>query len=85
MRYVVEGSVQRSGSQVRVNAQLIDAEADAHLRVERFDNDIGDLFVLQNEITSRLAHALGVELITAEVARPTEHPDALDYILRGRS
>jgi len=40
---------------------------------------------LQNEITSRLANALGVELIATEAARPTEHPDALDYILRARS
>jgi adenylate cyclase len=84
VRYVLEGSVRRSGSQVRVSAQLIDAETDAHLWAERFDGDTSDLFALQDEITSRLANALGVELITAEVARPTEHPDALDYILRGR-
>ena len=44
-----------------------------------------DLLALQNEITSRLANALGVELIAAEVARPTEHPDAFDYVLRGRA
>ena len=55
VRYVLEGSVQRSGKQVRVNAQLIDAETDAHLWAERFDRDIGDLFALQNEITSRIA------------------------------
>jgi TolB-like protein len=85
VRYVLEGSVQRSGNQVRVTAQLIDAATDAHLWAERFDRDTGDLFALQNEITSRLANALGVELIAAEVARPTEHPDALDYILRGRA
>jgi TolB-like protein/class 3 adenylate cyclase/Flp pilus assembly protein TadD len=85
VRYVVEGAVQRSSGQVRVNAQLINAETDAHLWAERFDYDIGNLFALQNEITSRLAHALGVELITAEVARHTERPDALDYILRGRA
>jgi TolB-like protein/class 3 adenylate cyclase/Flp pilus assembly protein TadD len=84
VRYVLEGSVRRSGSQVRVTAQLIDAETDAHLWAERFDGDTSDLFALQDEITSRLANALGVELITAEAARPTEHPDALDYILRGR-
>jgi adenylate cyclase len=67
------------------NAQLIDAETDAHLWAERFDPDMDDLFVLQNEITSRIANALEVELISAEVARPTEHPDALDYVLRGRA
>src|SRR4029077_19876729 len=85
VRYLLEGSVQRSGSRVRVTAQLIDAETDAHLWAERFDRDTGDLFVLQNEITSRIANALNLELIAAEAARPTEHPDALDYILRGRA
>ena len=85
VRYVLEGSVRRSGNQVRVNAQLIDAETDAHLWAERFDRDIGDLFALQNEITSRIAIALNLELIAAEAARPTEHPDALEYIFRGRA
>jgi adenylate cyclase len=85
VRYVLEGSVRRSGNRVRVSAQLIDAATDAHLWAERFDHDTGDLFALQNEITSRLANALGVALIAAEAARPIEHPDALDYILRGRA
>ena len=85
VRYVLEGSVRRSGNQLRINAQLIDAETDAHLWTERFARDAADLFALQNEITSRLANALGVELIAAEAARPTEHPDALDYILRARA
>jgi adenylate cyclase len=85
VRYVLEGSVRRSGNQVRVSAQLIDAQTDAHLWADRFDRDTNDLFVLQSEITGRLANALGVELIAAEAARPTEHPDALDYILRGRA
>jgi adenylate cyclase len=85
VRYVLEGGVRRSGNQLRVNTQLIDAATDAHLWAERFDRDADDLFVLQNEITNRIANALGVELIAAEAARPTEHPDALDYILRGRA
>ena len=85
VRYVLEGSVRRAGNLVRVNAQLIDAESDAHLWAERFDRDTGDLFALQDEITSRIANALGVELIAAEATRPTEHPDALDYILLGRA
>ena len=85
VRYVLEGSVRRSGNRVRVNAQLIDAETDAHLWAERFDRDTGDLFALQNEITSRIAIALNIELVSAEAARPTENPDALDYILRGRA
>jgi len=85
VRYVLEGSVRRSGNQIRVNAQLIDATTDTHLWAERFDRDMGDLLALQNEITGQIANALGVELIAAEAARRTKHPDALDYILRGRA
>ena len=85
VRYVLEGSVRRSGNHVRVNAQLIDAETDAHVWAERFDRDTGDLFALQNEITSRIAVALNLELLSAEAARPTERPDVLEYILRGRA
>jgi adenylate cyclase len=85
VRYVLEGSVQRSGNEVRVNAQLIDAETDTHLWAERFDRDISDLFAVQNEITGRIGIALGSELIDAEAARPIEHPDALDYIFQGRA
>jgi TolB-like protein len=85
VRYVLEGSVQRTGKQVRVNAQLIDAEIDAHVWAERFERDIGDLFALQNDITSRIAIAPNLALIDAEAARPTVNPDALDYILRGRA
>jgi len=85
VRYVLEGSVRRAGNQVRVNAQLIDAESDAHLWAERFDRDTSDLFALQDEITSRIAVTLDLELVGAEAVRPTEHPVALDYILRGRA
>src|SRR5262249_51779273 len=85
VRYVLEGSIRRSGNRVRANAQLIDAETNAHLWAERFDEDTLDVFALQNEITSRIALALNTELVTAEVARPSGNPDALDYILRGRA
>ena len=85
VRYVLEGSVQRSGNLARVNAQLINAETAAHLWAERFDREMGDLFALQNDVTNRIALAFHIELIAAEAARPTEHPDALDYILRGRA
>jgi len=76
VRYVLEGSVQRSGNRVRVSAQLIDAETDTHLWADRLDSDAGDLFALQNEITSRIAIALHLELVEAEAARPTVQPDA---------
>jgi TolB-like protein/DNA-binding SARP family transcriptional activator len=85
VRYVLEGEVQRSANRVRVTAQLIDAESDAHLWAERFDGDAGDLFALQAEITNRIAVALDLELVDAAAARPVEHPDALDFILRGRA
>jgi adenylate cyclase len=85
VRYVLEGSVQRSGKQVRINAQLVDAETGVHLWAERFDRNIDDLLALQNEITERIARALQSQLAIAEANRPTEHPDALDWILRGRA
>jgi adenylate cyclase len=85
VRYVLEGSVRRLNSQVRVNAQLIDAQRDVHLWAARFDGDASDLFALQDEITGRIAVALDLELVEAEASRQTPHPDALDYILRGRA
>lgn len=85
VRYVLEGTVRRSRNQIRLNAQLIDAERDAHLWAERFTGDASDLLALQDEITSRIAVALDLELVDAEAARPNENPDILDYILRGRA
>jgi len=85
VRYVLEGSVQRSGNRVRVSAQLIDAGTDTHLWADRLDGDAGDLFALQNEITSQIANALHAELVSAEAARPTVQPDALYYVLRARA
>jgi len=85
VRYVLEGSVRRSSNQIRINAQLIDAETDAHLWADRFDSDIRDLFTVQNEVTTRIANALQLEIILAEAGRCTEHCDVLDYVFRGRS
>jgi adenylate cyclase len=85
VRYVLEGSVRRSGSHVRVNVQLVDAATDAHLWAEHFDSSTADLFALQNEITSRIAIALHLELVGAEAARLIEHSDALDCTLQGRA
>jgi adenylate cyclase len=85
IRYILEGSVRRSGDRVRVNAQLVDAESGGHLWAERFDRDRGDLLDLQNEITGRIAATVGRELVIAEARRPTKHPDVLDYILKGRA
>jgi adenylate cyclase len=85
VRYVLEGSVRRSGRQLRLNTQLIDAATDTHLWAERFDGNTSDLFALQDEVTSRIAIALNLELVGAEAARSTDHADALDFILRGRA
>ena len=83
--YMLEGSVQRSDSQVRINTQLIDTDNDANLWAERFDRSIDDLLAVQSEITGRIAVALNLKLIASEAARPSEHPDALDHIFRGRA
>jgi TolB-like protein/class 3 adenylate cyclase/Flp pilus assembly protein TadD len=87
VRYVLEGSVQRSGNRLRVNVQLVDAETGNHLWAERFDKPIADLFDMQDEIVSRLANALDAELIAAEARRAEHsvHPDAMDLVFQGRS
>jgi tetratricopeptide (TPR) repeat protein len=85
VRYVLEGSVRRFGTSARVNAQLVDAQNNSDLWAEQFYGDTIDLFALQSEITARISVALNTALIRAEVSRPTENPDALDFILRGRA
>jgi TolB-like protein len=87
VRYVLEGSVQRSGNRLRVNVQLIDAESGNHLWAERFDKPIVDLFDMQDEIVSRLANMLDAELIAAEAHRAelSQHPDAMDLVFQGSS
>src|SRR4029079_6741805 len=75
IRYVLEGSVQRGGNRLRVNVQLIDAETGNHLWAERFDKPIADLFEMQDEIVSRLANALGIQLFAAEARRAERSPD----------
>ena len=85
IRYVLEGSVQRSGNRLRVNVQLIDAETGNHLWAERFDKPVADLFDMQDEIVSRLANTLNAELIAAEARRAerSPHPDAMDLYFEG--
>jgi TolB-like protein len=85
VRYVLEGSVQRCGNRLRVNAQLNDAETGNHLWGERFDKPTADLFNVQDEIVSRLANALNTQLIEAEARRAerSPHPDSLDLYFQG--
>ena len=85
VRYVLEGSVQRDPSRVRVNAQLIDAETGNHLWADRFDKPLADLFEMQDEIVARLANQLGTELIAAEARRAQQapNPDSMDLYFQG--
>jgi TolB-like protein/class 3 adenylate cyclase len=85
VRYLLEGSVQRSSNRLRVNVQLIDSGTGNHLWAERFDKPMADLFEMQDEIVSRLANTLNAQLIVAEARRSERsfHPDALDLYFQG--
>ena len=69
VRYVLEGSVRRGGQRVRVSAQLIDAETGAHVWAERYDRDLADVFVVQDEITSAVTRAIQPAISHAERQR----------------
>ncbi|MDI3561389.1 winged helix-turn-helix domain-containing tetratricopeptide repeat protein [Bradyrhizobium sp. Arg816] len=85
VRYVLEGSVQRSSNRLRVNVQLVDTESGNHLWAERFDKPIADLFDMQDEIVSRLANSLDAQLVEAEARRAERslHPDAMELYFQG--
>ena len=85
VRYVLEGSVQRDQNRVRVNAQLVDAETGAHLWADRFEEDLADLFKLQDEVVARLADSLGFALMSAEAEKGarSKNPDVIDLTMRG--
>ena len=85
VRYVLEGSVQRDQNRVRVNVQLVDAETGAHLWADRFEEDVSDVFKLQDQVVARLGNALGFELVKAEAAKSahSNSPDAIDLAMRG--
>ena len=75
MRYVLEGSVRRAGDQVRINAQLIGATTGGHLRAERYDGKMENVFGLQDRITQKIVSALKVKLTAGEEKqnRPQGH------------
>jgi TolB-like protein/class 3 adenylate cyclase len=87
VRYVLEGSVQRSGNRMRVNVQLIEAETGGHLWADRFDKPVADLFDMQDEIVARLANALHAQLVFAEARRAERapNPDSMDLYFQGMS
>jgi adenylate cyclase len=89
-RYVLEGSVRRSGGQLRVTAQLIDSTTGAHLWAERYDRDVRDIFAIQDEITGRIvASMMGSDvsvLKRAQMRSGSRHPadlQAYEHVLRG--
>ena len=85
IRYVLEGSMQRNGSRLRVNVRLVDAETGNHIWAERFDKSVADLFEMQDEIVSRLASTLQTQLIEAEARRAerSPHPNSMDLYFQG--
>ena len=87
VRYVLEGSVRKAGSKVRITGQLIDASTGAHLWADRFDGALKDIFELQDQVTASVVGAIAPKLEQAEIERakrkPTENLDAYDHYLRG--
>jgi TolB-like protein/class 3 adenylate cyclase len=87
VRYVLEGSVRKSGNRVRITGQLIDTSTGAHLWADRFEGAMDDIFDLQDQVTAKVVIAIAPKLEQAEIERakrkPTESLDAYDYFLRG--
>ena len=89
VRYVLEGSVRKAGSRVRVSTQLIDGASSSQLWAERYDRDLSDIFEVQDEITENVVGAIEPELTRAEWKRVAtkrpEHLEAWDYVVRAVS
>jgi TolB-like protein/class 3 adenylate cyclase/tetratricopeptide (TPR) repeat protein len=87
VRYILEGSIRKAGSKVRITGQLIDASSGAHLWADRFEGTLDDIFDLQDQVTASVVGAISPSLEKAEIERarrkPTESLDAYDYFLRG--
>lgn len=89
VRYVLAGSVRRSGNRLRTSAQLADAASGAHVWAETFDRELADIFAIQDEITRRIVDALKLKLTPAQTAKVTgggtHDLEALDLLMRGRA
>ncbi|MGC2252985.1 MAG: protein kinase, partial [Candidatus Acidiferrales bacterium] len=87
--YVLEGSIRRAGSRVRITAQLVEASTRHSVWAERYDRQLEDVFAIQEEIARSIAQALRITLTPQEekiiAHKPTENPQAYDFYLRGRS
>ncbi len=88
VRYLLEGTVQKTPDRLRVNAQLIDAETGNHVWAERYDRDLGDVFVVQEEMIQNIVTALAVKVSSAELKRvgriETRNMDAYDFYLQAK-
>src|SRR5206468_10971474 len=84
---ILEGSVQKAADQVRVNVQLITAEADSHLWADTYDRKLTDIFGVETDIAKAIAESLQAKLTGREeqalLAKPTNNPEAYDAYLRG--
>ena len=86
---ILEGSVRRDGDNIRITAQLIDADSDEHLWAETYDKEMTSIFALQSEVAQQIANALRATLTVEEKEQinkiPTDNLEAYDYYLRGLS
>ena len=89
VRYVVEGSVRRSGERLRISAQLNDVSTGSHVWAERYDRELADIFAVQDEITEAIVAAIEPQLYAAESFRAQQKPpgslDAWDFVMRALS
>jgi len=89
VRYILEGSVRRSGNRARINAQMIDGSNGGHVWADRYDREIEDIFAVQDEVTREIVDALKVALTVGEQSRRVERrkvdPEAYDLLIRGRN
>jgi TolB-like protein/class 3 adenylate cyclase len=87
VRYVLEGSVRKSGSRIRITGQLIEAATNRHLWADKFDGALEDVFDLQDRVTTNVVGLIAPKLEQAEIERarqkPTENLDSYDFFLRG--
>jgi len=87
-RYILEGSIQKSATRVRISVQLVDVTTGYHLWAERYDRELSDIFTLQDDVTGKLVSALKVRLAPGETGRlrtrGTKNIEAYDYLLRAK-
>jgi adenylate cyclase len=85
---VLEGSVQRIGNEIRITAQLIDANTQEHIWAEKYDRDFKEVFAIQSEVAKEIAYQLNARLTKDEKKKieqkPTDNPQAYEYYLQGK-